>query len=240
MPKHISSEARILVNAGAFVSSVWLVAVAVAILFQTLSGLPQYNNVPFAHIVLYAIFKCSTAVMIAVQIIVLTVWVSDIAVWLSRYISSRLHDGYQLTGQPGRDEAYYKACAVEAAAAEPSTTDAAALTLVVHSSQTAASDLRQPLLNTSVSDMLSTPTRPFAPKQQQLMHPAISSAAACADAAAEHDDGIVDVWVLAGQSNCVGWNQADGQDMPAAAAPCKGRVLKFDREGGWGLVSATS
>lgn len=41
----------------------------------------------------------------------------------------------------------------------------------------------------------------------------------------------VDVWVLAGQSNCVGTNQADGQDMPAAAQPWPGRIFRFDAEG---------
>jgi len=43
--------------------------------------------------------------------------------------------------------------------------------------------------------------------------------------------GIVDVWVLAGQSNCVGWNQADGQRMPAEAAPWEGRILSWNRTG---------
>lgn len=43
--------------------------------------------------------------------------------------------------------------------------------------------------------------------------------------------GIVDVWVLAGQSNCVGWNQADGQDMPAAAAPWPNRILCWNADG---------
>lgn len=43
----------------------------------------------------------------------------------------------------------------------------------------------------------------------------------------------VDVWVLAGQSNCVGTNQADGHDMPPRAAPAPGRILSYNRAGVW-------
>jgi hypothetical protein len=42
---------------------------------------------------------------------------------------------------------------------------------------------------------------------------------------------LVDVWVLAGQSNCVGTNFEDGQSMPAAAAPMPGQILCFDSSG---------
>jgi hypothetical protein len=42
---------------------------------------------------------------------------------------------------------------------------------------------------------------------------------------------VVDVWVLAGQSNCVGTNFEDGQSMPAAAAPMPGEILCFDSSG---------
>jgi hypothetical protein len=41
----------------------------------------------------------------------------------------------------------------------------------------------------------------------------------------------MDVWVLAGQSNCVGTNHADGQDMPAAAQPWPGKIFRFDATG---------
>ena len=41
----------------------------------------------------------------------------------------------------------------------------------------------------------------------------------------------LDIWVLAGQSNCVGMNAPDGQDMPEAAAPMPGRLLMYDGEG---------
>jgi hypothetical protein len=50
----------------------------------------------------------------------------------------------------------------------------------------------------------------------------------------------VDVWVLAGQSNCVGTNQADGQDMPAAAAPWPGRILCFNSSGELSFYTLTS
>ncbi|KXZ52686.1 hypothetical protein GPECTOR_9g732 [Gonium pectorale] len=45
--------------------------------------------------------------------------------------------------------------------------------------------------------------------------------------------GIVDVWIVAGQSNAVGDNEADGIPMPAAAAPLPGRILAFDCGGVW-------
>lgn len=42
---------------------------------------------------------------------------------------------------------------------------------------------------------------------------------------------VIDVWVLAGQSNCVGTNFEDGQSMPAAAAPMPGQILCFNSSG---------
>jgi hypothetical protein len=42
---------------------------------------------------------------------------------------------------------------------------------------------------------------------------------------------LIDVWVLAGQSNCVGTNFEDGQSMPAAAAPMPGEILCFNSTG---------
>lgn len=43
--------------------------------------------------------------------------------------------------------------------------------------------------------------------------------------------GLTDVWVLAGQSNCVGTNFEDGQSMPAAATPMPGQILCFNSSG---------
>ncbi|KAG1674200.1 hypothetical protein FOA52_013820 [Chlamydomonas sp. UWO 241] len=42
-----------------------------------------------------------------------------------------------------------------------------------------------------------------------------------------------DVWVLAGQSNTVGENQADGQPMPHSVRPWPSRVLAFSPDGAW-------
>jgi hypothetical protein len=42
---------------------------------------------------------------------------------------------------------------------------------------------------------------------------------------------VVDVWILAGQSNMVGWNKADGQDMPQLCAPWPGEIFAFNSEG---------
>lgn len=41
----------------------------------------------------------------------------------------------------------------------------------------------------------------------------------------------VDVWILAGQSNCVGSNGPDGQIMPEAAAPWPGKILAWSSKG---------
>jgi hypothetical protein len=49
-------------------------------------------------------------------------------------------------------------------------------------------------------------------------------------AAAGDDEDVVDVWVLAGQSNCVGYNQEDGQPMPALAAPWPDKILAYNRQ----------
>jgi hypothetical protein len=42
---------------------------------------------------------------------------------------------------------------------------------------------------------------------------------------------IVDVWILAGQSNMVGWNKADGQPMPELCAPWPGEMFAFNSKG---------
>ncbi|GFR45825.1 hypothetical protein Agub_g7182 [Astrephomene gubernaculifera] len=44
---------------------------------------------------------------------------------------------------------------------------------------------------------------------------------------------VVDVWILAGQSNTVGDNSADGTPLPAAAQPLPGLVLMYDSAGAW-------
>jgi hypothetical protein len=43
---------------------------------------------------------------------------------------------------------------------------------------------------------------------------------------------LIDVWILAGQSNMVGWNKADGQPMPQLSEPWPGEVLAFNSKGG--------
>ncbi|KAG2488282.1 hypothetical protein HYH03_013132 [Edaphochlamys debaryana] len=45
--------------------------------------------------------------------------------------------------------------------------------------------------------------------------------------------GLVDVWIVAGQSNSVGDNSADGTDIPPAAQPLPGLVLSYDASGTW-------
>ena len=42
------------------------------------------------------------------------------------------------------------------------------------------------------------------------------------------------VWIIAGQSNGVGFNEGDGQPMPDAAAPDPGKILMFSAEGNKG------
>jgi hypothetical protein len=43
--------------------------------------------------------------------------------------------------------------------------------------------------------------------------------------------GPLSVWILAGQSNGVGWNGGDGQELPAAAAPYPGKILMYSAAG---------
>ncbi|EFJ41044.1 hypothetical protein VOLCADRAFT_99022 [Volvox carteri f. nagariensis] len=45
--------------------------------------------------------------------------------------------------------------------------------------------------------------------------------------------GLVDVWIIAGQSNAVGDNSADGTPVPAASKPLPGLVLSYDCTGTW-------
>ncbi|WIA19947.1 hypothetical protein OEZ85_005831 [Tetradesmus obliquus] len=66
---------------------------------------------------------------------------------------------------------------------------------------------------------------------------AAAAAAAAADAyaaaAGPSSAPLVDVWILAGQSNMVGWNKADGQPMPQLCAPWPGEILAFNSTGEW-------
>lgn len=62
----------------------------------------------------------------------------------------------------------------------------------------------------------------------QLLHAGNTAAAAAAAAHQTHEASPIDVWILAGQSNCVGWNQADGQRMPDLAAPWPGNILAYE------------
>ncbi|GLC50703.1 hypothetical protein PLESTB_000410000 [Pleodorina starrii] len=45
--------------------------------------------------------------------------------------------------------------------------------------------------------------------------------------------GLVDVWIIAGQSNAVGDNSEDGTPIPAASQPLPGLVLSYDSTGRW-------
>ncbi|GAX76533.1 hypothetical protein CEUSTIGMA_g3979.t1 [Chlamydomonas eustigma] len=46
-------------------------------------------------------------------------------------------------------------------------------------------------------------------------------------------DQYMDIWVLAGQSNMVGFNFADGQEMPETSKPLPGRILMFTPDNTW-------
>ncbi|GIL60766.1 hypothetical protein Vafri_15298 [Volvox africanus] len=45
--------------------------------------------------------------------------------------------------------------------------------------------------------------------------------------------GLVDVWIVAGQSNAVGENAADGTSIPHASQPLPGLVMSYDSTGAW-------
>jgi hypothetical protein len=92
--------------------------------------------------------------------------------------------------------------------------------------------------NKQYSDVLTREQYCSAQHNSSVPLPAVPDTAVEASAGPLHPDSNalskqrqVDVWVLAGQSNCVGTNQADGQEMPAAAQPWPGKIFRFDAEG---------
>lgn len=53
----------------------------------------------------------------------------------------------------------------------------------------------------------------------------------------DDEDAALDVWILAGQSNTVGSNGGDQQELPLVALPIPGKILAFNVESEW--VDAT-
>lgn len=226
-------------RSGWYLQGLWLACVALQLLgdaFGTSNSIRRPNcaqHLLAACNVWHALQRASLNVLCALQLLLAVRWLQQL---FSRRLCSKA--GHSQARQPGWHVLQVQHDNPDTHQQEHCKQDSIAVQLPAcqASPQHTALRVLQPTDTAQQHCLKAATSSPLLlPAQIAAAPPPAVLAAAPAPAAAEccpaEDSSVMDVWVLAGQSNCVGTNQADGQDMPAAAAPWPGRIFCFTSSG---------